>query len=109
MCNPAAPLATLADTRSKACSGLCTPMTTNPLSRYRLYQSTTCGMARWQLMQEYAQKSIKTTLYRTEAGASGLPSGVLSHPGTPQRAGAGPHCCSSVDPSVQLVGRPLLA
>ena len=36
-------------------------------------------MARWQLMHEYAQKSISTTLPRNDARSIGLPSGVLSH------------------------------
>ncbi|CNJ44634.1 Uncharacterised protein [Mycobacterium tuberculosis] len=58
-------------------------------------------MARWQLMHEYAQKSISTTLPRNDARSIGLPPGVLSHWVIPTMAGAGPHCCSRAKPSVQ--------
>ncbi len=66
-------------------------------------------MARWQLMHEYAQKSINTTLPRNDARSIGLPSGVLSHWVIALTAGAGPHCCSWAAPSVQSASWPLTA
>ena len=73
-------------------------MTSKPLSLYARYQPTTCGIARWQLMQEYAQKSMSTTLPRNEFRLIGLPSGVFSQAVMPLRSGAGPQFSSAVSP-----------
>ena len=44
-------------------------------------------MARWQLMQEYAQKSMSTTLPRNDFRSIGAPPGVFSHPVMPLMIG----------------------
>ena len=62
-------------------------MTTNPRSRYVLYQAEICGIDRWQLMHEYAQKSTSTTFPRRLAMSSGA---LLSHWEMPLMSGAGP-------------------
>ena len=97
-----APLTTLASTFSKAYSGVCTPMTSKPLSRYASYHPTTCGIARWQLMHEYAQKSMSTTLPRNDFRSIGAFPGVLSHLVMPLMSGAVPQLSSSEPPSEQF-------
>ena len=59
-------------------------------------------MARWQLMQEYAQKSISTTLPRSACRSIGLSPGVFSHAMMPLRSGAGPQFCSCADALAQF-------
>ena len=61
-----------------------------------------CGMARWQLMQEYAQKSISTTRPRSECRSTGLLPGVFSQAVMPLISGAGPQVSSRAAPSVQF-------
>src|ERR1700742_4994355 len=97
-----APLATLPGTRSNAYSGVCTPITSNPTSLLARYQSTTWGIARWQLMHEYAQKSTKTTLPRNDFRSIAEPLGVLSQPEMPVRSGAVPQLSRTGAPFVQL-------
>src|SRR5579862_2538683 len=46
-------------------------MMTNPLSLYSLYHCVMCGNVRMQLMQEYVQKSSRTTLPLSCARVSG--------------------------------------
>src|SRR5882757_563356 len=87
------PAATFPGTCSKAYSGVCTPMTSKPEFLYVEYHACTCGIARWQLMHEYAQKSTSTTLPLREAAE---PSGVFSHFWMPEIAGAGPQSCGPV-------------
>ena len=43
---------TLETTCSKANSGVCTPTTTKPSLAYSVYQASTWGSVRWQLMHE---------------------------------------------------------
>jgi hypothetical protein len=43
---------TLETTCSKANSGVCTPTTTKPSLAYSVYQPSTWGSDRWQLMHE---------------------------------------------------------
>src|SRR5262245_28910406 len=85
-----APASTLDGTCSKVYSGVCTPITSSPSARYAEYQALTCAMARWQLMQEYAQKSTSTTLPRNDSSVSGALPWVLNHWLMPPIAGAGP-------------------
>jgi hypothetical protein len=58
-------------------------------------------MLRWQLMQEYVQKSMRTTLPCREASEIGDPPGVLSHWVMPKMAGARPHSWRLAASSVQ--------
>src|SRR5271169_45326 len=87
---PAAAPRTFETTCSKANSGVWTPTTTNPASRYARYQPSTCGSERWQLMQEYVQKSTRTTLPLSWARVSGRLPGVLSQATMPVNGGAVP-------------------
>src|SRR6476620_6198892 len=97
-----APLTTLASTFSKAYSGVCTPMTSKPSSRYASYQPPTCGVDRWQLIQEYAQKGMSTTLPGNDFRSIGAFPGVLSHFVMPLMSGAVPQLSSSEPPSEQF-------
>src|ERR1700735_782469 len=72
---------------SNANSGVCTPITTSPASLYFAAQPSTYGKARRQLMQEYVQKSITTTLPRNDLLLS---AGELIQPTAPPRSGIGP-------------------
>ena len=62
---------TLEVTCSNANSGVCTPMTTRPFVWYAAYHAFRCGSVRRQLMHEYVQKSINTTLPRSFDSVSG--------------------------------------
>src|SRR4029079_8306140 len=97
-----APLSTFPAFFSNAYSGLCTPTTSRPRSLYLSYQSTTCGMARWQLMHEYAQKSIRTILPRSDFRSTGASPGVLSQLAIPLISGAAPQLSSCLAPLLQF-------
>src|SRR3954468_11913953 len=62
---------TLSMSSSNENSGVCTPMTTNPCSLYRVAQARTYGTVRSQLMHVYVQKSTRTTLPCRSAAVSG--------------------------------------
>src|SRR6476646_2940789 len=62
---------TLSTSSSKLNSGVCTPMTTNPWSLYRVAHAPTYGNVRSQLMQVYVQKSTSTTLRCRSVAVSG--------------------------------------
>ena len=74
-------------TDSNANSGVCTPTITSPLSRYMRSHASRCGSVRRQLMHEYVQKSISTTLPRSCASVSGF---ELNQAEIPAKSGAGP-------------------
>ncbi len=78
---------TFAMSFSNANSGVCTPSTANPRSRYFSNHARTYGTDRKQLMHEYVQKSTSSTRPRTSAAASG---GELSQALAPSRLGMGP-------------------
>ena len=63
---------TFDETCSNANSGVCTPMITKPSLWYVAYHAFRCGSVRRQLMHEYVQKSISTTLPRSCESTSGL-------------------------------------
>ena len=65
-------------------SGVWTPMTISPSSRYARDQARTYGSWRSQLMQVSVQKFTSTTCPRSSAGPSGS---ELSHPVAPSSAG----------------------
>ena len=67
-------------TCSNANSGVCTPTITRPSLWYMRYHASTCGSVRRQLMHEYVQKSISTTLPRSSCMVSGR---LFSQPSTP--------------------------
>src|SRR5262245_2197037 len=90
-----APEATLSGSFSNAYSGVCTPITWNPLPLYASYHAVTCVIARWQLMHEYAQKSTSTTEPLSDAMVRG---GEFSHWVMPSICGAGPQSCSLAGP-----------
>src|SRR6266851_8269009 len=69
---------------SKGNSGVWTPITTSPSSRYFFAHARRYGRVRSQLMQVKVQKSTATTLPRKPAGVSG---GELSHAFAPVNAG----------------------
>src|SRR5689334_22782918 len=69
-------------------------MTAMPSLRLRLYQLSTCGGARRQLMHVYVQKSTSTTLPRRDDRESGRSSGVLNHFEIPTKLGARPRSSS---------------
>src|ERR1700728_2867664 len=69
---------------SKGNSGVCTPRITRPLALYFSFHALMYGSVRRQLMQEYVQKSTRTTLPRSEAGVSG---GELIQALAPERSG----------------------
>ena len=78
---------TLSATCSKANSGVWTPSTTSPRSRYVRSQAFTCGSVRRQLMHEYVQKSTRTTLPRSCSSVSGS---LLIQCESPASSGAAP-------------------
>ncbi len=61
-----------------------------------MYQPSTWGSARWQLMHEYVQKSTRTTLPRSWLRLSGWSPGVLNHAVMPVKLGARPRFGRSV-------------
>src|SRR6201989_1690473 len=76
---------------------------TNPSFWYDLYQALRCGVERWQLMHEEAQKSTRTTLPRRLASVMGLLSAVLNHCWIPTKAGAVPQSTRLVASAVHVV------
>ena len=62
---------------------------------YAEFHAATCVIARWQLMQEYAQKSTSTTFPVSDALLTGASSGVFSHCWIPEIAGALPQSSRS--------------
>src|ERR1700679_2490132 len=66
-------------------SGVCTPMITRPYSLYFSFQALMYGSVRRQLIQEYVQKSTRTTFPRRDAGVS---AGELIHAVAPERSGS---------------------
>ena len=72
------------------------------------YQSTMWGAARWQLMHEYAQKSMSTTLPRNDFRSTAEPFGVFSHAVMFLMSGAVPQLSSSGAPLVQFDEFPVL-
>ena len=62
-------------------------MITSPLSAYAAFHAFRCGSVRRQLMHEYVQKSIRTTLPRSDAIVSG---GLLNQCDMPVKSGAAP-------------------
>src|SRR5215210_5163391 len=65
-------------------SGVCTPITTSPSSRYACDHARTYGSWRSQLMHVRVQKFTSTTRPRSSAGPSGS---ELSHPVAPSNPG----------------------
>ena len=78
---------TFPESCSNANSGVWTPTITSPFGWYVAHHAFRCGSVRRQLMQEYVQKSIRTTLPRSAASVWGL---ELIHCWTPRNSGAGP-------------------
>src|ERR1700689_1530732 len=76
---------TLPRSFSKANSGVCTPMTTRPLSLYLSAHARIYGKVRRQLIQEYVQKSTRTTFPFSSSRFNG---GELSHATAPERSGS---------------------
>ena len=64
------------------------------------------GMERWQLMQEYAQKSTRFTLPARSPSARGRSPGVLSQALTPSIRGSCPQWASSSAPSTHVPPSP---
>jgi hypothetical protein len=75
-------------TRSISCSnensGVWTPITMSPSSRYACDHARTYGSVRSQLMHVSVQKSTRTTWPRRSSGSSGC---ELSHPVPPSSLG----------------------
>src|SRR5882757_3377887 len=84
--------ATFAESFSKANSGVCTPMTTSPSFLYFSAQASTYGTDRKQLMQEYVQKSMRTTLPLSCSRVSGA---EFSHFTAPSKLGNVPSFANS--------------
>src|ERR1700734_730673 len=83
-------------------------MICRPSFLYFAFQAVRCVIARWQLMQEYAQKSTRTTLPFSPAMLSALSFGVFSHCWIPAIAGAGPQFCRvALGALAQAVSAPL--
>src|SRR5580765_6286487 len=78
---------TLARSCSNENSGVCTPITTRPESRYFAAQLLMYGCGRSELMQVYVQKDTSTTLPCKEARPR---DGELSQPTAPSKSGARP-------------------
>src|SRR5881394_2174815 len=86
---------TLSLSFSNANSGECTPMITKPELLYCRYQALTKGSARRQLMQEYVQKSMTTTLPRKASRVSGE---EFNQPVAPASDGISPSTAASFEP-----------
>ena len=72
---------------SKPNSGVWTPITVSPSSRYLAAQARRYGSVRSQLTQVYVQKSTSTTRPRRSSGVNGS---ELSHPVAPSNDGRRP-------------------
>src|ERR1700722_9315384 len=79
-------LRTFVSSFSKGNSGVWTPMMTRPLSLYFSFHALIYGNVRRQLIQEYVQKSIRTTLPCRDASVRG---GELIQAVAPERSAVG--------------------